>query len=331
MPALRRIFSSLFLAFLLASAHAQSLPQPSASVASPNGQIRLMLFDGSVPIASTGRAPGNADQPGLRYAVEFRGKQIIAESKLGMDIVGAPPLGPGMRITGSQAGSADESYTIPVGKTSTVRNHYNSVHADFADAAGRKLSLEVRAFDDGVAFRYSVPEQEGFKQVRIAQELTEFNYPKDSPSYPLILDGYQSSWEDEYQKRLVNGLHPDWVIAMPYLAEVPDVGWVAVTEADIDNYAGMYLRKNKNALGVRADLSPRVDLPGVAVETETPFSSPWRVLMIGDQPGRLIESNIVLNLNPPSKIADTSWIAPASRHGTGGPAKPRPASPSSPA
>ena len=59
---------------------------------------------------------------------------------------------------------------------------------------------------------------------------------------------------------------------------------------------------------VRADLSPRVDDPKVAVVTAAPFASPWRVLMIGDEPGRLIESNIVLNLNPPSKIADTSWI-----------------------
>ena len=106
----------------------------------------------------------------------------------------------------------------------------------------------------------------------------------------------------------MSGLHHDWLVALPLLAEVPAVGWVAVTEANIENYAGMYLRKNDVAFGVRAELSPRIDAPGIAVEADAPVTTPWRVLMIGDDPGRLVESNIVLNLNPASKIADTSWI-----------------------
>jgi alpha-glucosidase len=202
----------------------------------------------------------------------------------------------------------DESYTIPVGKTSTVRNHYNSLRVDFEDLAGRKLTIEARVFDDGVGFRYLVPEQPSLKQVRIAHEMTEFSYVKDATTYPLILDGFQSAWEDEYQQRLVNGLHHDWLIGLPLLAEEPGIGWVAITEANIDHYAGMYLRRGDAHYNVRAELSPRLDEPGIAVETATPFSSPWRVLMIADEPGRLIESNIVLNLNPPSRIADTSWI-----------------------
>jgi len=155
-----------------------------------------------------------------------------------------------------------------------------------------------------------VPEQPSLKQVRIAHELTQFLFPQDTNSWPLILDGYQSSWEDEYQQRLIGGLHPDWLIGLPFLTEEPGKGWLAITEADIDKHPGMYLRKDAAfaALGLRADLSPRVDEPGVAVDAATPFSSPWRVFMIGDEPGRLIESNIVLNLNPPSKIEDTSWI-----------------------
>ena len=148
-----------------------------------------------------------------------------------------------MRSTATQPSSVDVSYTIPVGKTSTVHDHYNSARTDFEDYAGRKITIEVRVFDDGVGFRYLVPNQPSLKQVRIARENTEFCYTKDATTYPLILDGYQSSWEDEYQQRQVNGLHHDWIIGLPYLAEVPGVGWVAVTEADIDHYAGMYLRK----------------------------------------------------------------------------------------
>ncbi len=122
------------------------------------------------------------------------------------------------------------------------------------------------------------------------------------------MNGFQSSYEDDYQMRTVGSLHPDWLIALPLLAEVPGTGWVAITEANIDNYAGMYLRGVKQLHTLKAELSPNVDVPGVAVDTRTPFKSPWRVLMIGETPGRLIESNMILNLNPPSKIADTSWI-----------------------
>jgi alpha-glucosidase len=299
---------SIALSFGMAAAHAQIAPGGIAgwksspvSVISPDGQIALELSD-------IGAA-------GLVYSVEFHGKRLIAESKLGMELAGQPPLGPWMKLTGTQTESANESYTIPVGKTREVRDHYNGVRADYADLDGRKVSIEVRAFDDGVAFRYMVPKQPGIGQTRIAHELTQFSFAKDASTYPLILDGYQSSWEDEYQLRNVSGLHPDWLIGLPYLANEPGVGWVAITEADIEHYSGMYLRKAEGFASrtVHADLSPHEDAAGnidptYAVETETPFASPWRVLMIADEPSKLIESNMVLNLNPPSQIADTSWI-----------------------
>ena len=215
-------------------------------VTSPNGQIVFLLFEGHAAKGATDHEASEAPAPSsLRYAVEFHGKRMIAESSLGLEAAGQSALGPGMRNMGAETGSTDQTYAIPVGKTSTVRDHYNSLHADYEDAAGRKLTIEVRVFDDGVAFRYIVPDQPALKQVRIAHENTEFAYAKDATTYPLILDGYQSSWEDEYQERQVSGLHPDWLIGLPFLAEEPGVGWVAITEADIDNYAGMYLRKDK--------------------------------------------------------------------------------------
>ena len=295
MSTLRSSLLCLAALFAAVSITAQSSPAAQLKVASPNGQIVFLLSE------------SQPDAP-LQYAVEFHGKPLIAESKLGLEIAGQPPLGPGMRSTGSETGAVDQAYTIPVGKTSSVRDHYNWLRAAFADPSGRKLTLEVRVFDDGAAFRYAVPDQPALKQVKIARESTEFTYAKDATTYPLVLDGYQSSWEDEYQERLAGGLHHDWLIGLPLLAEEPGVGWVAITEAGIDNYAGMYLRKGPGRFDLNADLSPRVDSPAVAVEATTPFNTPWRVFIVGDEPGRLIESNIVLNLNPPSKIADTSWI-----------------------
>jgi alpha-glucosidase len=316
MSTLRATLSCLVVFFTVGTATAQNNNANPVKVTSPNGQITFLLFDAGTREISGGRAAFETAPPAdLRYAVEFHGERLMETARLGLALVGQPALGPGMHLSSTQPESVDETYTIPVGKTSSVRNHYNGVRADFEDGGGRKLTIEVRAFDDGVAFRYVVPEQPSLKQVRIANELTEFAYMKDAVTYPLILDGYQSSYEDSYQLRMVSGLHPDWLIGLPFLAEEPGLGWVAITEADIDNYAGMYLRKEKvfSSRDLKADLSPHVNdagasAPGLAVETTTPFSSPWRVLMIGDEPGQLIESNIVLNLNPPSKIADTSWI-----------------------
>ena len=292
---------SLVFCFVLAAAllaPAQDAGQNRWQVASPNGQIVFALSNGS-----SGAGPA-----ALHYSVDFRGKRLLDEGELGLDLQGLPALGTGMHYLGSKPGSADETYTIPVGKTKEVRDHYNSLVADFEGESGSKLSVEVRAFDDGVAFRYIVPEQPSIKSVRITGERTQFRYSKDATLYPLVVSGFQSSYEDDYQMRTVGSLHRDWLVALPLLAEVPGTGWVAITEADIDNYAGMYLRSDKPLFSLKATLSPKVDTPGVVVDATAPFQSPWRVLMIGDVPGGLIESNIILNLNPPSKIADTSWI-----------------------
>jgi alpha-glucosidase len=281
---------------------AQNSNDSRLRVASPDGKIVFILSDAphtrGIELASND----------TRYAVDFHGKWLMDESILGVKLEGQPALGPGMKLVKVETSQHDETYTIPVGKTSSVREHYNAAHVDLADNAGRKLSLEIRAFDDGVAFRYILPDQPSHTKIRIERELTEFRYVKDATLYPLILDGFQTPYEDEYQVRQVSGLHPDWLIGLPLLASVAGVGWVAVTEADIDSYAGMYLRKDPHPFGLRAELSPSLSQPAIAVESDAPLTTPWRVLMIGEQPGRLIESNLILNLNPPSKIANTSWI-----------------------
>src|SRR5580693_6550116 len=170
-----------------------AVAQNPLQVASPNGEIVLTL----------------SGQAGLQYSVSFRGKPLMDPSELGLDIQGQAPLGPGWRYVNAQPGSMDESYTIPVGKTKDVRNHYNSLIADFSSDSGGKLSVEVRAFDDGVAFRYVVPEQPSLTDVRITRERTQFRYSKDATLYPLVLNGFQSSYEDDYQMRTVSGLHKD--------------------------------------------------------------------------------------------------------------------------
>ncbi|HEY1336887.1 MAG TPA: glycoside hydrolase family 97 protein [Bryobacteraceae bacterium] len=256
----------------------------------------------------------SADAGRLTYSVSFRGRPVIARSELGLDFQEQRPLGiANLRIAGSRPGSIDETYNMLHGKSNPVRNVCRTFALDLDETASpnRKFTFEARAYDDGVAFRYVLPDQPALTQVRLTGERTEFQFAKEATAYLLPLAGFRTSYEDDYHTQPVSGIHPDALIALPALIELPGVAWVGITEADIDNYAGMYLvRPGDRARSLSAKLAPAIDEPGVAVRSATPMHSPWRVVMIGDQPGRLVESNIVINLNPPSAIQDTSWIRP---------------------
>jgi alpha-glucosidase len=234
-------------------------------------------------------------------------------SFLGLKIQNQPLLGSNLKLLDSKTSSVDETYQIPVGKSKNVRNHYNSLIAEFQENTrlGRRLNIEARAYSDGIAFRYVVPPVPSLREIRVEDESTEFQFALDGPSYPLILRNFRTNYEDEYHHITLSGIHSEDLIAVPFLVEQPGVGWVAITEAYLENYAGMYLTHDHHrARTMTSRLAPRADEPELAVRSTTPLTSPWRVLMIASDPGRLIESNIIINLNPPSAIADTSWIKP---------------------
>ncbi len=282
-------------------------------LAAQTAPLKLASPDGRIEITFATRA-GNADAPAgaLFYKVDFQGKPVLDWSRLGLEFQAQPPLGDNVRVLSSQPGQGDETYGMPYGKSNPIPNRFRSLAFDVAEQGrfSRRLSIEARAYDDGVAFRYLVPDQAAIKELRISAESTQFRFSKDATTYPLILANYRTSYEDDYHKLPLSGLHPDYLIALPLTVDVPGAAYVAITEADIENWAGMYLSRGRDARTLEARLAPRIDQPGLAVGAQTPARSPWRVLMIGDRPGRLIESNIVVNLNPPCAIADTSWIHP---------------------
>ncbi len=278
-------------------------PAGPTTVSSPDGAVEFRLHQ----VGATEQ--GAPDQ--LGYDVRFHGKPLLESSRLGLRIQGQPLLGAGLALVSSHTGTSDSTYTIPVGKSRTIRDHYNSLVAEYRETRrppGRLLTIEVRAYDDGIGFRYVIPESAPAVEIRIEDEATEFRFAKDAETYPLILRGFRTSYEDQYNRMTLSGIHPESLIALPYLVSQPGVGWVAITEAHLEHYAGLYLT-HPDGRTLRARLAPRADDPEIAVRGTTPIRSPWRVLMIGDAPGRLVESNLVLNLNPPSAIADTSWIA----------------------
>ena len=282
----------LLFALLPVAALAQS------AIQSPDGAIELSFA---------------TDNGQLTWSATFHGKPVILRSAIALDIQDQTPLGTAMRMVDAHAGKVDETYNMPHGKSNPVHDQCLTLTMNLEEtrAPHRKLTIEGRAYNDGIAFRYIVPNQPMVTVLRLAGERTEFQLAKDAMTWPLILESFRTPYEDNYSVLPLGAIHREDLVGLPLLAELPGLAWVGITEADIDNFAGMYLQHNgSQARSLFSKLSPSVEEPGIAVSAATPVTSPWRVVMIGAQPGRLIESNIVINLNPPSKIADTSWIKP---------------------
>jgi alpha-glucosidase len=297
-----RLFTSVALIAILCTPAV--LAQGTRAV-SPDGAVEISL-------AIQGASETAASGP-VVYQVSYRGRQVLMPSRLGLELQNQAPLGERMRIVSSKTGGADETYRMPHGKSNPVRNHYQSVAVELEESAGpaRKLTVELRAYDDGVAFRYIVPRQGAIRELRLVREKTEFKIFREGTAYSLILDGFRTSYEDNYVALPLSGIKKSALIALPFLAEVPGIAWMAITEAFLENYPGMYLsRSSANALTLEAQLALRIDEPGLVAIRETPCASPWRVVMLGKTPGRLVESNLVINLNPPSALQDDSWIKP---------------------
>ena len=161
------------------------------------------------------------------------------------------------------------------------------------------------------AFRYEFPEGSGFGDFTLTDERTSFNLDPSSRVWATNHEHYYSSQEHEYEERLAGQIGEDELIGCPLLAEVEEKAWVLITEADLTDWAGLYFRTGEPGSGtmVSSLASLRRD-PSVKVIGTTPAVSPWRVIMVGDHPGVLIESNMIVSLNDPVEYDDVSWIRP---------------------
>jgi len=257
----------------------------------------------------------------LVYEVSFQGKPLIEPSALRLDLKDQAPLGQNVRIVSAATSQADETYHLVAGKASTVRNHFNALRVELEEntGPGRKFAMEARAYDDAVAFRYVVPQQPALSEFRLAKEGTEFRISKDPIIYALLLPNYRSMYESEFIKLSASslsnqgGVASSVLVGLPLLMEVPSVAWMAITEANLRDYAAMYLTNPSGGWTshkFECRLAPHLDDPDTAVVGALPHQSAWRVLLVGDEPGRLIESNVITSLNPASVVQDTSWIRP---------------------
>jgi alpha-glucosidase len=289
------------------------VPTPGAraadalSVTSPNGNLVISFALKSNP---------QPYLPGMRayYRITYRGVAVLTDSPLGLDFDGASPLDHDFEIIDTDQHSHADAWTNPFGAQRNIPDHYNQLRVSLHEkqSPGRRVDLVFRAYNEGAAFRYFLPQQPALEKFTLLAENTGFYFAREASAFALNLGRFNTSNEGEFGPTKLNLIKPSSIINLPLLVEIPGGPWVGLLEADLTDYAGMYVGGVpgfENALVSR--LSPGRDRMDQAVVGSTPKTSPWRVLLINDRPGGLIESNyLILNLSAPSALADTSWIAP---------------------
>jgi alpha-glucosidase len=278
-----------------------SLPVKSQdySISSPDNKIKLNILNDSK----------------LRYSVVFNGRQIIGESLMGFEFRDEPAMNGNFAILSQESDSVNETWKPVVkSKHAEIINNYNELHLFLREKSEqyRKMELFIRAYNDGIAFRFRL--MRGLKpgSRQITKELTTFNIPGDPKAWVAEYGGYSTSNEAEFIEHPLSYISEKTIAGMPLLMDYSDNCWVAITEALINNYAAFYIgtNGNRNQLTTKLVPLPGEKEDGIRVRFDDEVYTPWRVLMIGETPGKLIESEIIQNLNDPCAIGDPSWIKP---------------------
>jgi alpha-glucosidase len=300
---MRRSAVPLMLSFLVLAAPALAAPPETFELRSPGDTAKVTL---------------SLDQSGhAQFAVDWRGEQVLLPSPLGIGLEDEDRIEQGLRVADARRSQSDSRYTLVAGKAREVRDHYRQLEVDLVDAQGRTLGLVLRAYDDGIALRYRLPRPQRGDLV-VSEDRTGYLFPRDYSCWTLNLGRFGTAHEGEFDQIAASKLRPMHLIDAPLVCQTgKDDTTFALAEADLDRFAGLYYSGRADGrLGIDTRLSPRLDMPGIAVHlpraevAEDGHLTPWRVVMLGDSPGALIESNLISSLNPPTPIADTSWIKP---------------------
>jgi len=294
---------SLLLASIILTATTQA---DTYSLKSPNSRLQVDL---------------NNSERGLSYSVSLDGKAIISESALGL-IVNNRPLGNNeMEFLSKQNATVNSTFPL-FGKTKDVVDHYNTATVKFAAKDDRKLNLNliVRAYNDGVAIRYQLPTQNGLDQFTIQNEMTRFMFASDYNCFGFNQGKMIYGHEGEFDPIKASYIRSHNLYDNPLVCKTGvDETTFALAESDLRDYPGAYFTgSNDGANGVEIRLtysadnlndgsnyaSARVNMPADG------FNTSWRVIMVGDTPGKLTESSLIAALGEPTKMTDINWIKP---------------------
>jgi alpha-glucosidase len=240
------------------------------------------------------------------YTVNYQGRTLVAPSHLGYQLDNGL-LGANTSMGKVSRTSVDDTWTQPWGEFETTRNNYNELTVNFRENTGRPMQVVFRVFNDGFGFRYILPDYNKGKEYCINDELTEITLAHDAKGWS-IPSNHTEYFEGIYKSDLLSKKD---TVCTPLTIEYEKDLYLAIHEAALVDYASINLtpRSGDNgAVRLLTALTPWRN--GVKVYAKGEMKSPWRTMIISNTAGGLLTSNLMLNLNEPSQIEDTSWIEP---------------------
>jgi len=240
------------------------------------------------------------------YKVNREKQQLVNYSRLGFRFKTQNALDGNFEISGVERDSLNEKWIPLWGINSLAVNHYNQMKIKLyqKNSADRKLEILFRAYNDGIAFRYNIPEQPNLSVIDITSEETYFNFAGNFTAWwqPMDFDSYEFLYTKTPISKMPN-------VNLPVTIKADNDVHMAVYQAALENYSDLKLLKNKTPeYSFKAGLVPWPD--SIMVKGTTPFITPWRVIQIAPDAGKLTESRLIENLNEPCKIKETNWIKP---------------------
>lgn len=256
----------------------------SYNLMSPNGRVALRF---------------TLEQGSAYYRIEYEGKPMLLDSKLELVFADNAVFSEELEMADAYTGSSDSVWTPVYGERSAVRDFYNElvVTVQEKEVRRRRMELRFRAYNEGIGLRYAVLPQGQPDPFVILREYTEFRFPAGCMGYEEL------GTEGEYFRKPIGELADR--CERPLTVEYPHGAYLCITEANLYDYSQMRFRRHRGKCDTLY-----TDLCG-PVQGEAPFATPWRVFIVGSRPGDLLEHNdLVLNLNEPCALEDTSWIKP---------------------
>ena len=293
---------SLLAVFTITVFNAQSIKSPSSKIA-----LNFKLVGEGQPT----------------YSVNYKNKTVVEESALGIKLKEKPALNANFEILGSTTRIFNESWKPVLGEQANIVNHFNELTVSLVQKETHvKINIIFRAFDEGIAFRYDFPKQNELNYFIISDETTQFNLTENNKVFWIPGDFDSNEYEynetklseiDNSKINMNNGIGVKsipgkYVVQSPLMMKSPSGLYLNIFEAAVVNYPVMHLNVDVNNYKLNAQLVPNAI--GDKAYLQTPCVSPWRTIMISDDARDIVGSKMILNLNEPSKIDDTSWIKP---------------------
>jgi alpha-glucosidase len=287
-------FRALAATLVLALAPGVLSAQAPLTVASPDGKTQVTV---------------GIQEGVLRYAVRHDGANVVTPSRLGFTFRNAAPLGDSLRLVDSRRASHDSTWTQPWGEVRRVRDRHNELQVSVVEtkASARRFTVTFRVFNDGVGFRYELPDQPSLTDYEISDELTEFSLADNARAWWIASNRPRLDRSEQlYSEGPVSTLDS---VQTPLTMKMANGTYVVIHEANLVDYPRMFLAGPRmESRTLRAALAPWAD--GVKVRGRTPLVTPWRTIQLAGRAEDLQPQVLTLNLNPPSRLSNADWIAP---------------------